>query len=324
MKLYRNLTDIGTDAHGGVVVIGNFDGIHRGHQALIRDAAALAETHQAPLVIMTFEPHPRQYFAPDSAPFRLATFRDKARLLQGLGVGHLLALRFDETLAQESAEDFINARLINGLRAKHVMVGQDFRFGHKRQGDETLMRQSLSAAGIGFTAMPVVGDADGVLSSSRVRQFLGAGAVDDAASILGRPVTFGGVVQMGAQRGRTIDFPTANIAIDPLLKRPAYGVYAVRAAVAEDKIEASEPTNWWSGIANIGRRPTVDGVSELLEVHLFDAQPDLYDQYLRVELVAFIRPEQKFDDFEQLKQQIVQDAAQARALLAEAYASNPP
>ena len=315
MKLYRSLGDIGTDAQNGVVVIGNFDGLHRGHQGLVGEASKHAERLDAPLVVLSFEPHPRQYFQPDTPPFRLATFRDKARHLQRNGVEHLLALRFDATLAQESAEDFIQAKLIDGLKAKHVVVGEDFHFGHKRQGDRHMLTDVLGAAGIGFSPVAPFTDDEAVLSSSRVRACLAAGDVTQAAAILGRPVRFGGVVQKGAQRGRTIDFPTANLVIDPMLQRPAYGVYAVRAAISADKIEAEEPTSWWHGVANIGQRPTVDGLTELLEVHLFDVAPDLYDKYLRVELVAFIRAEQKFDDFNALRAQIVKDAERARALL---------
>ena len=315
MKLYRSIGDIGTDAHHGVVVIGNFDGLHRGHQALIGEAARLANELSAPLLVLTFEPHPRQYFKPDSPPFRLSTFRDKARHLQRAGVQHLLALRFDATLAGESAEQFIQTKLVDGLKAKHVVVGDGFHFGHQRLGNTAMLDERLSAAGIGFTAMvPVTDDAD-VLSSSRVRACLASGDVTEAAAILGRPVRFGGVVQKGAQRGRTIDFPTANLVLDPSLKRPAYGVYAVRAAISADKIEAEEPTDWWLGVANIGQRPTVDGLTELLEVHLFDAAPDLYDQFLRVELVQFIRPEKKFESFDQLREQIAKDAAEARERL---------
>lgn len=315
MKLYRSLSDIGTDAHHGVVVIGNFDGLHRGHQALIGEAARIAGDLRAPLLVLTFEPHPRQYFQPDSPPFRLATFRDKARYLQQAGVQHMLALRFDQSLAAETAGDFIEGKLIEGLKAKHVLVGDDFHFGHQRQGDKQLLDRTLSAAGIGFTALMPVADATGVLSSSRVRDCLAAGDVAQAALILGRPVSFGGVVQHGAQRGRTIDFPTANLVLDPSLQRPAYGVYAVRAAIAVDKIDAEEPRSWWHGVANIGQRPTVDGLTELLEVHLFDVAPDLYDQFLRVELVDFIRPERKFDSFDQLRQQIARDATRARERL---------
>lgn len=315
MKLYRSIGDLGADALGGVVVIGNFDGIHLGHRTLIETAARLASDNDLPLLVMTFEPHPRAFFAPDLEPFRLTTFREKARLLQRLGVQHLLALRFDNELAEESAEDFIQNTLIDGLKPRYVVVGQDFRFGHGRKGDIALLTRMLASADAETIALDAVGDETGTLSSSRIRGLMMAGDVGHAAEILGQPVTLAGTVKQGAQRGRTISFPTANITLDADLQRPAYGVYAVRAAISEDKIDAVEPAEWWSGVANFGKRPTVDGVQELLEVHLFDVAPELYDRFLRVQLVEYIRPEQKFDSFDALKAQIEQDALKARSLL---------
>jgi riboflavin kinase / FMN adenylyltransferase len=315
MKLYRSIGDLTPDARRGVVVIGNFDGVHRGHLVLLDTAAALARDLEAPLVVMTFEPHPRSFFAPDSEPFRLTLFREKARQLQRHGVQHLLAKRFDAELANETAEDFVHRVLIDGLAARHVVVGEDFRFGKGRKGDPALLLQMLKGSGADFTALHAVGDEVGALSSSRIRQALQEGQPEVAAGIMGRPFELGGTVLQGAQRGRTIGFPTANLALDPALLRPAYGVYAVEAALSSDSIEAAEPEQWWRGVANFGKRPTVDGLTELFEVHLFDAEPALYDQFLRVRLCHFIRAERKFDSFDALREQIGKDAEAARTLL---------
>ncbi|MBV6632917.1 MAG: bifunctional riboflavin kinase/FAD synthetase [Alphaproteobacteria bacterium] len=315
MKLYRNPSDLGTDAQGGAVVIGNFDGVHRGHQALIDAAKGLVE--DAPVGVLSFEPHPRQFFKPDTPPFRLTLFRQKARLLQRAGVGHFLVRGFNQDLANQSAEQFVEEHLLQGFRARHVVVGADFKFGKGRTGNPNLLAKMMAEAGGEVTVLGAVGDEVGTLSSSRVRDALIEGDVAEAASILGRPFDLGGMVQKGAQRGRTMEFPTANISLDEALQRPAYGVYAVTAAVSSDSIEADEPEHWWQGVANFGKRPTVDGVQELLEVHLFDVQPDLYDSYLRVQLHHFIRPEQKFDGVEALKRQIELDAAAAKTELSK-------
>ena len=315
MKLYRSIGDIPPDAHDGVTVIGNFDGVHRGHLALIEAARARAQALNGPLSVMTFEPHPRSFFAPDAPPFRLTLFREKARLLQRAGVEHLLVKRFDADLAGETAENFVQRLLIDGLKVRHVVVGEDFRFGKGRAGDPDLLIRMLSAVGGDVTALDAVGDESGALSSSRVRDALHAGDVVMATDILGHPFTIVGEVLAGDQRGRSIGFPTANLQLDPQLLRPARGVYAVSAALSADSIDAEEPENWWHGVANFGTRPTVDGMRELFEVHLFDVSPDLYGQVLRVRLHDFIRPERKFADFTALQQQIVQDVAAARAML---------
>ncbi|MEM6902631.1 MAG: bifunctional riboflavin kinase/FAD synthetase [Pseudomonadota bacterium] len=310
MKLYRNPDDLGADAQGGAVVIGNFDGVHRGHRALIEAAKDLAGA--GPISLLTFEPHPRQFFQPDIAPFRLTLFRQKARLLQAAGVQHLLVRGFSAELANQCAEDFVTQNLVQGFKAQHVVVGADFRFGKGRVGTPDLLRQMLSETGATITVLDAVGDEVGTLSSSRIRQALSAGNIAEATGILGRPFDLGGVVREGAQRGRAMDYPTANIALDAANHRPAYGVYAVTAAVSSDSIEAAIPEQWWQGVANFGNRPTVDGAEELLEVHLFDVQPTLYGAYLTVRFHDFIRPEQKFDGIEALKAQIEIDAAAAR------------
>lgn len=317
MKLYRNPSDLGLDAQGGAVIIGNFDGVHRGHLALIDKAKSVVSDGE-PVSLLSFEPHPRQFFKPSTAPFRLTLFRQKARLLQHAGVQHLLVRGFDADLANQSAEEFVQQHLVAGFKAKHVVVGADFRFGKARSGDTAMLSQIMEQAGGQVTVLDAVGDEVGTLSSSRVREALEAGDMAEAAGILGRPFEMAGTVQKGAQRGRTMDFPTANIALHESLQRPAYGVYAVTAAVSADRIEAAEPTEWWNGVANFGKRPTVDGEQELLEVHLFDVAPDLYDQYLTVRLHKFVRAEQKFESVPDLKKQISADAQAARDIFAKA------
>lgn len=300
-------------APGAVVALGNFDGVHLGHQAVLARAARIAEDRGAPLGVLTFEPHPRTLFKPDSPPFRLTPMRSKARLLDALGVDEMVVLRFDRALSEMSAERFVATVLVDGLRLSHAVVGHDFHFGHGRRGTPALLADAGPASGFGVTVVDPVLAPDGeVYASTRIRRFLADGAPEAASRLLGRPWEIEGRVRHGDRRGRLLGFPTANVELGEAL-RPRLGVYAVRAGLA-----GPEGWRWRDGVANIGSRPTVDGSGVRLEAHLFGFDGDLYGRTLRVALVAFLRGERRFDGLDALKAQIAEDGARARKALAEA------
>ncbi|MFN3449626.1 MAG: bifunctional riboflavin kinase/FAD synthetase [Roseococcus sp.] len=293
------------EARGGTVALGNFDGVHLGHAEVLRAA------HQArpdlPLVALTFEPHPREHFRPDDPPFRLTLLPAKAAALAALGARAVIAIPFDAGFAALSAEAFVEEVLHRALGARHLACGPDFAFGHRRGGDAAFLRAAAEARGIGLSVVPKLSDAEGPVSSSRIRRALQDGYPERAAALLGRPWAIRGPVTRGDARGRTIGFPTANIPLGRHLE-PARGVYAVRARLPDGRLAA--------GVANLGRRPTLGGdpVSRL-EAHLFDLSADLYGQELEVALLHFLREERRFDDVAALAAQIAADAAAARALL---------
>ncbi len=288
--------------------LGNLDGVHRGHASVVEAARARAEEAGAPLVGVCFEPHPRRFFKPQETPFLLTELVERAHLLGGLGVRALVAVPFDAAMAATSPGAFVRDVLVEGLGLNAVAVGRDFRYGARREGD--LARLTEDAAGHGLTVIGVapVRGADGArFASSDVRQALRRGDVAEAAAILGRPWAMRGCVVEGEKRGRTIGFPTANLRMGELV-RPARGVYAVRVETPDGHVR--------NGVANFGRRPTFDQQEELLEVHIFDFDGDLYAQTLRVALHAFLRPERRFDGIEALKAQIVKDCEDAKSALA--------
>ena len=307
LKLIHGWQGLDAADRGAALALGNFDGVHRGHQQVIAGAARAAGALRAPLGVVTFEPHPRRWFQPDAAPFRLMTLAQQARALDALGVDRLHVLPFEAELAGMSDEAFARQVLHDGLGARHVAAGFDITFGAGRSGDpESLVRYG-AALGFSVSTTPRIDAPDGVkLSSSAIREALGAGDPARAAAILGRPFAVEGVVQHGDKRGRTIGFPTANIPLGDYV-RPAFGVYATRSRLPDGR---EVP-----GVANLGRRPTVDGTEERLEVWLFDFAEDLYGQTLDTDLVAFLRPEQKFAGLDALKAQIAADAKAARSLL---------
>ena len=311
MQIFRHYNALPGEVLGSAVAVGNFDGVHRGHQAVIAEAGHAAAAIGVPWAVLTLEPHPRSVFMPQGEPFRLTPFRSKARYIQELGVDTLVVLHFDGEFSRRSAESFVHDVLVGGLRAKHVVSGYDFVFGHGRRGTCELLLHMGKEEGFDFTAVSAVEDEKGeIFSSTRVREFLRAGNPAAAAGILGRPFEIEGRVVEGEKRGRAIGYPTANLALDDYL-RPALGVYAVRVAC-----ENEGGALWRGGVANLGRRPTFDGESILLEAHLFDFDGNLYGQHLRVSLVDFLRPEKKFDGLEALKAQIAIDGHQAREVLA--------
>ncbi|GAB0116957.1 bifunctional riboflavin kinase/FAD synthetase [Acidisoma sp. 7E03] len=294
------------EARGATVALGNFDGVHLGHAAVVRTAHAARPG--APLAVLTFEPHPREFFRPDDPPFRLTLLTEKAAALGDLQVGFLFVLRFDHAFSQQPAEHFVHGVLHQRLGASHLVCGADFAFGHRRGGDVSFLATQAEALGIGLSIAPALADTSGPISSSRIRRLLQDGYPERANALLGRPWTIRGTVAHGDKRGRTIGFPTANLPLGRHLE-PARGVYAVTVRLPDGSLRR--------GVANIGLRPTVsDAVESRLEVNLFDFDGDLYDQEIGVALHSFIRGEQKFPSFDALRQQIVTDAEVARQLLA--------
>lgn len=306
VAVFEHWQKVPAEWKGGAVALGNFDGVHKGHQALLADAAAHAKALGKPLVALTFEPHPRRFFVPDTGPFRLTMPPAKTRLLGEHGVQAILAQHFDEAFAALTADAFIDDVLLKGLGARHVVCGYDFTFGARRSGNVERLRTEGKAKGFGVTVLDPVMREGEIYSSTSIREALRAGWPSEAAELLGHAWEIEGVVEKGDQRGRTIGFPTANVALGEHL-RPRFGVYAVRALV-EGK--------WLNAVANLGKRPTIGKLQENFEVHLFDFAGDLYGKTLRVALVDFIRPEMKFAGLDQLKAQIAADSQAARAILA--------
>ena len=313
MRIFRDLRPLPATATGAVAAVGNFDGVHRGHRAVIdqarRDAAGLG----SPCAVLTFEPHPRRLFRPDDPPFRLTPFRVKAAILAGLGVDLMLVPRFNRRFASITAEQFVAEVLVKSFGLKEIVCGADFVFGKGRGGDVTVLEQLGRAHGLKVRVVEPVGDAPAgqggaVYSSTRIRVFLAAGDPKSAADLMGRPFEISGHVRSGQQIGRKLGFPTANVDHRGFLQ-PATGVYAIRAAIQ------GEETRWIDGVANFGRRPTVDGVKLLLEAHLFDFDGDLYGKRLQVRFIDYIRPERRFDSLDALKARITEDAREARVLL---------
>ncbi len=296
------------DARGAVVALGNFDGVHQGHAAVVGQAVALATELRAPAGAAVFSPHPRRVFAPDTPPFALMNDAQRVRTLGAEGADIVHHIAFNTDLASMSPEAFVHDVLHAGLGLRGVVTGADFCFGKGRAGSAYDLQSLCAERGI-VTRIAEAVSANGQtekISSSAVRNALRDGRPGDAAALLGRPFAIEGDVFTGDQRGRLLGFPTANVALGDYL-RPAFGVYATRSRLPGGAVVA--------GVANLGRRPTVDGVSERLEVHLFDFEADLYGQTIETELVAFIRAEQKFDGLDALKAQIAADSAQARRIL---------
>ncbi len=300
---WRGLPDA---ARGGTVALGNFDGVHRGHVHLL--ASAHAARPDRPLATLTFEPHPRELFRPDDPPFHLSLPPARAALLAGHGVQHVIEVPFDRAFSEFAPERFIREVLQGGLGAAHLACGPDFAFGHRKGGDVALLSQQAEALGLGLTVVQPLADAEGPISSTRIRRALQDGYPERAAEALGRAWSIRGTVAHGDAVGRTIGFPTANIALGRHLE-PARGVYAVTLALGAGRV--------LPGVANIGRRPTVaEGAISRVEVHVFDFAEDLYGQEVDVALHYFIRAERRFGGLPELRAQIALDAAEARKLLA--------
>ena len=287
-----------------VLTIGNFDGVHLGHRALLDQLTRTAHAEGLPAAVLTFEPHPREFFDPANAPARLTTLREKLELLGDYGADLVAIARFNKAFAALSAEEFIEQVLIRTLKVRHLIIGDDFRFGAKRAGDFDLLVRVGAERGFRVQAMDSVAFDDERVSSSAVREALAAGDMVRAAALLGRSYAIDGTVVHGDKRGRQLGFPTANIRIkhNPL---PMTGVFAVQVSGLGPVPRA--------GVANLGVRPTVEGVRPLLEVHLFDFAGDIYGAHLNVRFVRKLRDEMKFPGLDALRAQIAQDAASARS-----------
>ncbi|WP_419903722.1 bifunctional riboflavin kinase/FAD synthetase [Kiloniella sp.] len=313
MAVFHNFTNLPADARDAVIAIGNFDGVHLGHQAVIRQAAEIAKELGVPLAVLTFEPHPRSLFRPDQPCFRLTPMIAKAHALVKVGVDYVFIQDFTLEFAQHTAEAFVLETLVRDLGAKHLVIGGDFCFGKDRQGNAKLLEEMGKEHGFGVTAATLVTDnSSEVLSSSRIRDYLRNGNPGAAARILGRYWEIDGTVLHGFKRGRTIGFPTANLSMENYLL-PSLGVYAVR--VAKAGVEGFGLTHWYNGVANIGSRPTLEGDAVNLEVFIFDFDEDIYDMDLRVQIIEYLRPEMKFDGLSALTEQIAKDSEQAKTLL---------
>ncbi|HTZ36120.1 MAG TPA: bifunctional riboflavin kinase/FAD synthetase [Stellaceae bacterium] len=313
LRIIRHPASSAAYERGAVLAMGNFDGLHKGHAALIAKAAELAEARGAPRAVLTFEPHPRNVFMPGCEPFRLTPFRVKEREIARLGVDLLFIQHFDAAVALQSAEDFIDEVIVGAIGAAHIVVGHDSTFGNRRRGTPEMLRERGAARGFAVSVVDPVRDGGTAYSSTRIRELLKDGRPREAAAQLGRCWEIDGRVALGDQRGRTIGFPTANLGLGEYL-RPRFGVYAVR--VSGDGPDDPLAGRSVDGVANIGLRPTVGTLVPRLEAHLFDVDCDLYGRHLRVALVDFIRPERKFSGLDELKAQIAADAQTARTILA--------
>ena len=290
----------------GIVALGNFDGFHRGHQAVAGAAIARARAEGRPALIATFDPHPVRFFKPDAAPFRLTTLDQRERLFAAAGADAMLVFGFDTALAGLDARAFVEQRLIGNLGVAGVVTGEDFTFGRARSGNVEVLRALADEHGFAVETVGPVAFEGNPVSSSRIREALQAGRPRDAAALLTRPFAVEGMVQGGARLGRTIGYPTANIDLGKYL-RPAYGIYAVRGRLPDGRV--------LNGAANLGIRPTFDPPVELLEPYFFDFSDDLYGQTIEVELIEYLRPEAKFDTLDALKAQMDADCARARDIL---------
>ncbi|MEL0638308.1 bifunctional riboflavin kinase/FAD synthetase [Marinomonas sp. TI.3.20] len=302
MELIRGIHNIRSKHKECVLTIGNFDGVHRGHYAILNRVKALAEHYQVPAGIMIFEPQPREFFAAATAPGRISRLRDKIFFLKEQGIDYVLCLPFNPKLQQLDAEAFCQQILFQGLSVRHLVVGDDFRFGCDRQGDFDYLKQFGEGHGFDVENTPsVLNNAGERISSTLVRQALEAGNIASAQENMGHPVILGGRVIGGQKLGRTLGFPTANVHLKGT--QPALsGVYAVQLAV--DGIIHN-------GVANVGVRPTVQGKTPILEVHLFNFNGDLYDKYVQVTFCCFIRAERKMASLDALEKQIQCDKEEA-------------
>ncbi len=299
---------------GAVAAIGNFDGVHRGHRAVIEAAVARAATIGAPAIAVTFEPHPRNVLRPSDPMFRLTDARSKLRLLAATGLDGALVLTFDKAFAELSAEDFVSRILVGQLGIRGATIGFDFHFGHRRRGSPAFLSREGEQHGFTVETAPPLEDEGRPVSSSSIRAALAEGRVVEAAELLGYPWFASSTVIKGDQRGRDLGFPTANMALDRNCGLK-HGIYAVRAAI-DGTIHG--------GVASFGTRPTFDDGAPLLETHVFDFKGDLYGKTIDVAFIGWIRPELKFDAIDALIARMNDDSRLARAALARAGGAFPP
>lgn len=291
---------------GGIIALGNFDGFHLGHQAVVGRAVALARAEGRPAIVATFDPHPVHYFKPEIPPFRLTTLDQRERLFAAAGADAMLVFRFDKTLANVTAEEFVRDWLVGLTGTSGVVTGQDFTFGKARQGSIATLESFGPPLGMSCETVGPVRDGDGAISSSRIRQALQSGDCATATRLLTRPFAVRNVVQHGDKVGRELGYPTANIDMGDYL-RPRYGIYAVRGCLPDGRM--------LDGVANLGIRPSFDPPKELLEPYFFDFDGDLYGLEIEVELIEFLRAEAKYDDMDLLMAQIAADCEAAKVVL---------
>jgi riboflavin kinase/FMN adenylyltransferase len=292
---------------GAVIALGNFDGFHQGHQAVVGAAIDWARAEGRPCIVGTFDPHPMRHFKPDAEPFRLTTLDQRQELFAAAGADAMLVFRFDDALAATPADAWIERVIAGQLGAAGVVTGEDFTFGNARSGNAAVLREVGARCGVAARTVGPVHDAEGPISSSRIRAALKAGDCATAARLLTRPFAIRGPVEHGDKLGRTIGYPTANLTLGNYL-RPRYGIYAVTGVLPGGRRVL--------GAANIGVRPTFDPPKELLEPYFFDFSGDLYGQQIEVAFHAFLRAEAKFDSLDALTAQMERDCESARALLA--------
>jgi riboflavin kinase/FMN adenylyltransferase len=309
MRLIRGLHNLRDRDRGCVATIGNFDGVHLGHRSVFQRLLERGRALGLPATVITFEPQPMEFFNPDGAPARLTRLREKVAAIADDGIERIMLLEFGSRLAAMDARGFVDRLLVQGLGVRFLLVGDDFRFGHNRTGDFALLRSVGAEQGFEVENLHTIKHADERVSSTRIREALARGDLEQARHLLGRPYRICGRVAHGDKRGRTIGFPTANIHLHRRVS-PVTGVYAVWVrGVGDDALPA---------VANVGKRPTVGGVDSRLEVHLFDFDGDLYGAHLQVEFWLKLRDEQRFESFNALKEQIARDAAAARQYLGAA------
>ena len=290
-------------------VIGNFDGVHRGHLEVLKNAKEFSSKSNLPLSVLTFDPHPREFFSKEKTNFLLQTVLDKAEALSKNNIDYLINLKFDDLLSELSPEQFVEKVLSESLSLKHIFVGKDFKFGKDRAGDINSLKSFGLKYRIGLSSIKLKNQDGTSISSTKIRNNLKKGKIKEANELLGRPYMISGLVIEGDKRGRQIGFPTANISLGNLI-RPAFGVYAVLIEGIENKV--------LRGIANIGRRPTVNDRGVLLEVNIFDFNEDIYGKKIFISLIDFIRDEKKFDGIENLKKQIIMNVKLTKSILGNA------
>ena len=309
MKIFSSFNSLPDECRGSVAAVGNFDGVHLGHQKVFELTKSVAGRLEAPTSAITFEPHPRQFFQPDSSPFRLTTSKTRAQEIEAQGIDLLFELEFDACLASLSPHDFIHSLLHQTLHIRHVVVGEDFRFGKGRAGDCYLLVKQGEACGIGVTQAELLGAGQTVYSSTAIRDAVSDGDVETAARLLGRWFNIIGSVESGAQRGRTIGFPTANLDLDHVI-HPKHGIYAVTVAVLTGQHKGQ-----YEGVASIGIKPTFGVHKPNIETYIFDFDGNLYGDEIEVSLVKYMRPELKFEKVEALVSQMRRDCEEARQIL---------
>jgi len=309
MLILRDKSLLPPECSGSVIALGNFDGLHLGHMQVIQAAIAQAKKTGKPSALLTFEPHPRRVFRPDLPPMRIMSLAEKGRILREMGVDFTRVIRFTRAFSQTTAEQFVKDILVKQLRISHLVTGDNFIFGHNRGGNAEYLEKMAKSEGFGYTKCPQFMIGGERCSSTRVRDLMQQGKVEEVATLLGRPYRITAIVRGGDKRGRTLGFPTANL-LPGRIFTPANGVYAVRAIIRGEQV---------NGVANLGVRPTFDGKRLQLEVHLFDWNQDIYSEHMEVVFVKQLRGEKKFDGIDALKAQIAKDCETAQAILALPY-----